>query len=259
MSRPTVSFAGSDLAASVPGLIIVATDPYKFPTRQLSVGKVANTDRSVMSAAFYQDKKINVTVEIGQTTRELLEAAYDTLTALLQGQEQALVCSYAGGTRQWTATLNDIVPDEIKGGHGTFDIIFECADPIGTDVNSTPIFSNNLSGASNTNNFILGGSAPWQMPVITITLTSVTGGTNKTMTLANTLNGQSVSITRTFANGDVIVIDPRTEKVTVNGSEVQVSGSIPKFAPNVAAGLSYSDNFTTRIRQTTAIYYKRWA
>lgn len=258
MTGSTVSFAGFDLAANVPGLRIIAHDPYRFPNRTLNTSQIANADKSVTTSAFYKDKKINVTVEIGQDTRDLRDLAIDALNTILQGHEQPLICSYAGGFRQWNATLSNITITTNQGGHGTFDIEFEAADPIGVDTASTPIFSNNLTGATNTVNFMLGGSCEWQQPITTITLSALTGGTNATITIGNTANGQTFSITQTFNPGDVIVIDSRLKIVTKNGTEIKAVGAIPEWAPNIQGGMSYADTFTSRTRAMSSIYYKRW-
>lgn len=256
-ARQSPTFAGYDLEANVPGLKVVSTDPYRFPTRALITSRIANTDKSVTSSANYTDKKLNVTVEIGRDTRELLEASLDTLNSILQGHEQALVVPWATSTRQWLATLDNIAATDVLGGHGTFDLEFECADPIGSDVTSTQLFSNNLTGSSNTVTFTVGGTCEWQQPIITITFSALTGGTTKAVTIGNSATGQSVSVTRTWAAADILIINATTKKITVNGTEVQGVGAIPEWAPG-AGSMDYSDTLTTRTRQTTAIYYKRY-
>lgn len=257
MAKPTVSFNGYDLATYVAGLIVVGTDPYRFPARELNTAKIANTDKSVTNSAYYKDKKINVLVEIGATSRELLDAALDQLNLILQAHEAALVCSYGSGTRQWNATLSNVMLSNVIGGHAEIDLEFECSNPIGTDVNSTALFSNTLSGSSNSVSFLLGGTAEWQQPIITITYSALTGGTGKVVTVGNSASGQSVSITRTWTAGDVLVIDSQAKTVKVNGTDVAFTGAIPEWNPGTA-GMDYNDTLTTRTRATSALYYKRY-
>lgn len=264
MSKPTASFNSNDLATIVPGLIIIGL-PKRFPNRALTVGQVANSDKSVMSSDFYKDKKINVVAEIGRNTRELLDDAEDILYSILQAEEAALVLSWgSGGSRQWTATLSNVTVSDVQGGHATYDIEFEASDPIGVDVNSTSLFSTALTGSSSTTNFVIGGSASWQQPVITITLSALTGGTGASIVVGNPANGQQVTITGNRVAGDVVVIDSKLKKVTVNGTEVAFTGGIPEWAAptngaaSVAGSMSYSDTLTTRTRSMVATYQKRW-
>lgn len=262
MSKPTASFDGQDLATLVPGLIIISTNPYAYPNRQLNTSLMAAADKSATPSAYFKDKPLTVVAELGRNTRELFDAAIDTLYTALQGREKLLVLSVGSGTRQWTATLAGISITDAQGGHATLAIQFEAADPIGTDVNSINLFSKRVTTANDNTAFVggpLGGSAPWQHPVITITLNSVTGGTGGTMTIGNPANGQQLSITRTWAAADVVVINPDSlTPVLVNGLPVAFSGAIPEWAAGAAGSMDYTDTFTTRDRSMSGLYYKRY-
>ena len=257
MSRQTTSFNGYDLATYVTGLQIVATDPYRMPTRELNTDKIANTDKSVTSSAFYKEKKINITCDIARNTRALLDDSIDQLNLILQAREATLVVTFGSSTRQWTATLANIAMTDPQGGYARVTLEFECANGIGQDVNSTTLFSNNLTGSSNTQSFVLGGTAYWQQPIITITYSALTGGTSKVVTVGNSAIGQSISITRTWAAADVLEIDCAAKTVKVNGVEVEFTGAIPEWNPG-SGSMDYSDTLTTRTRSTSAIYYKRY-
>lgn len=257
MSKPTVSFNSSDLATVVPGLRILGTDPYRYPQRNLANLVLANSDKSVTSSAYFESKKINIQAEIGQDTRELLDAAIDTLYQYLAGIEKALVISSGSGTRSWTATLENISITDALGGHAVVEIQFLCADPFGRDVNSTSLFSTALTGSSSETSFVTSGSAPFQQPIITITLSALTGGTSKVVTIGNHDNGQALSISRSWTAGDVIVIDCQAKTVKVNGTEVAFTGAIPEWARG-AGIMDYSDTLTTRTRTMSAVYYKRY-
>ncbi len=263
MGRSVFTFNGVDPAAVVPGLSVIATNPYRPPVREITENKIANSDISVTSAANYKDKKLNVAVEIGRNTRELLDDSIDLLLACLQEREAALVLSAGSTTRQWTATFSNMSFSDAQGGHVTIDIEFLAANGIGTDISSTSLFSNSLSGASNNTAFVggpLGGSVKWQQPVITITLSALSGGTGASVVVGNPSNGQQVTITRNWTAGDVIVIDSRSglKKVTVNGTEVAFTGSIPEWQRGLAGSMDYSDTLTTRTRAMSGLYYKRY-
>lgn len=257
MAKPTASFNARDLASSVDGLIIIATDPYRVPDRIVTNAPLANSNKSVTNAAWFTSKKLNVKVEIGRNTRELFEASLDQLTAILQTKEAALVLSYGSTTRQWTATYRNMAISDLEGGHGTIDIEFLCSDPYGYEVSSTNLFSSTRSGSSSTDLFTVGGSAEWQVPVITITFNSLTGGTLKDVVVGNSASGQQLTITNTFTSGDILIIDSRNKIITLNGQEIRGVGAIPEWGVG-AGSLDYSDTLTTRNVTVTASYYKRY-
>lgn len=263
MSRPTISFNGSDWEASVPGLKIVSTDPYRMPNRDLTTNKIAETDRSVTSAAWWRDKKFNVSVEIGRDTREALDDSFDTFKTILQAREAALVSNYGSSTRQWTATLSNMGITNVQGGHCELDLEFEVADPYGYDSASTTLVTGAQTGASRTDNFRLLGNAEKQLPVITITLTTVTSGSNHGITLTNPATGQAIVINRViWANGDVLVVDtskrndPTYQPVTLNGAAIAFTGPIPDWDRG-AGILQYLDTFTSRKFSISVTYRKR--
>lgn len=259
MSKPTANFNGNDLASVVPGLMVVATNPYRLGNRQLSTSVLANADRSTTPSAFWTDKKLNVTVEIGRNTRELLDDSIDLLYYYLRELEAPLILSWSTTTRQWNATLANIAFSDVQGGHAVLDIEFEVSDPLGIDVNSTQLFSTALTGATSTTSLgLVGGTAKWQRPVITITISALTGGTAKTVSVGNSNTGQQVNITRTWTAGDILVIDSKLKKVTVNGTEVAFTGAIPEWQSGQVGSMDYSDNLTTRTRSMVGVYYKRY-
>lgn len=90
----------------------------------------------------------------------------------------------------------------------------------------------------------LEGSAPVQEPVVTITFNSVSGGTNKTVTVSNDRNGQQVSITRTWATSEVLKLYTGSKIATVDDVEVDYTGVIPDFEVGVG-DVTYSDDFDT--------------
>lgn len=257
MSSPTVSFNGVDLASRVPGLSILSTNPYRIPGRSIQNDKLANADKSVNAAAYWQEKKINVRIIIGRNTRALFEDSLDALTAILQAENATLLFNFGSSTRQWTATLANISVQEVLGGLGEIELEFQCSDPLGYDVASTPLITSAYSGSTSTDSFVIGGSFAWQAPIITITLTAITGGTDKTITVGNPATGQQISIFGTWVNNDVIVIDCQNKTVKVNGVDVDFDGAIPEWQPG-AGTMSYSDDLTTRVHSHSAIYYKRY-
>lgn len=258
MSKPAISFNGTDWETAVPGLKIVKTDPYRFPNRTVTTNQLARTNKSVTTSAFWKDKKFNVDIEIGRDTRELLDDAVDTFKGLLQAKEATLLSNYGSSTRQWTATVDNVSEEDPQGGHIGMGIEFEVADPFGYDNSTTTIITGAQTGASRTDNINLLGSAEKQLPVITITLTSVTSGTNHGITITNPATGQAIVINRVaWTAADILVIDTAQKLITLNGTVIAFTGPIPEWDKG-AGQIQYADTFTSRKFSIGVTYRKRW-
>ncbi len=257
MNKPTASFNAYDLASTIQGLIVVATDPNKMPVRVLNTNAIASANKSATTSAYFTVKPVTIDIEIGADTREILDLRIDSLKQILQDEEATLLTSQNGTDRSYTATLSGFNIQDSKGGWAAIELVFTCADPYGYATSSTTLASSTTTGSTRTNNFLVLGSAKWQLPVTTITLTALTGGTSKAITVDNPATGQSIVISRTFTAGDVIVIDSKQRKVTVNGTEVAFTGAFPEYNPG-AGQLNYSDTLTTRTVTIATTYVKRY-
>lgn len=86
-------------------------------------------------------------------------------------------------------------------------------------------------------------SATWFIDDVTIL-----ANTSTAVFIGNNNNGQGITVTRSWAIGDVLVIDctkATTTPVTVNGVAVAFSGAFPEFPPG-AQQIGYLDNFIAR-------------
>lgn len=113
------------------------------------------------------------------------------------------------------------------------------------------------SSSSYVDSVSVGGTAPWQRTKATITFSAITGGTNQAVTFGNNGTGQQISVTRTWAATDVLVVDSITRTVTVNGTAVDYSGAFPEFQTGTQA-FAYSDGFTTRTFNINVVYYPEY-
>ena len=94
--------------------------------------------------------------------------------------------------------------------------------------------------------------------LITLTLTSVTGGTpSKSVIISNDSTLRGITVTRDWANGDVLEIDCLNKTLYVNDTVVAYSGQFPKWTPG-GSGISYLDDFTTRSATLSAVYTRRF-
>lgn len=246
------------LLDSITGLSVLATDPYKPAKRVLSIANLARTNKAKLNSAFYNKKVIKVRIGISRTTRALAEVSLDSLMGILQGQEKELLIPQSGGTRKYTVTYSDNNMTHSGGSYIEMELFFETSDHFGYDTAYTLLAQ--VSGfTSNYKNTTIAveGSADWQAPLVTVTISALTDGTDKTVTIGNDRTGQQTAVTRTWLAGDVLVVDALNQSVKVNGVEVTFSGGIPEFAPGVGY-LTYSDNLGSRTMSMTAKYYRRW-
>lgn len=231
---------------SVTGVSVLAVDPYKPPQRRLSFSDIVRTNKSKLNSAFYVEKEITVRVGISRSSRALLEQSVDALMTIIQQQEKQLVVVQSGGQRMYYATLGDVLVENDGGMFIELELVFTCSDRYGYDLNSTLLLQiTGFTSSNRSDGLTFGGSAEWQQPVITLTFTSVTSGTTKSVVVGNSNTGQQVDIERTWTSGDVLVIDSYNKTVKVNGSEVEFTGAIPEWR-NGFGYWYYSDEFTAR-------------
>lgn len=254
-------FNGTDLTI-VNGLTVIETNPYVPAKRSLTINDIARTNKSKVSSDFYTQRMLSVKVAISRSSRPLLEQSLDNLWSLIQGVEGTLVLNQSGGNRGYICTYQDSLLTDDGGSSIKIELIFVCSDRFGYDVIQTQALQiNSISDPSRADAVTFIGSAAWQVPVATFTFTSVVGGTTKIVTFGNPATGQVISITRTWATGDVLVVDSYNKTVTANGTAVAFTGSFPEWASTssgVAGGISYSDTFTGRQFGLQILYYKRY-
>lgn len=253
----TVSFNGNDLT-TVAGLTVLTSMPYPPAKRKLTMYDIARTNKAKINSGFYNKMPIPIRIGISRDTRDLVEQSVDSLMVLIQGLEKDLVVKQSGALRKYTASFSDAVLRESGGSYLEMDLIFETSDHFGYDQNDTLLKQvSGYTSGQKTDQITLGGSAPWQVPKMIITLSALTDVTSKFVSYGNDNTGQTVTITRVWSAGDAVEIDALNQTVKVNGSEVAWTGAIPEFAPGIGYA-SYADNLTSRTMSYTLTYKKRY-
>lgn len=250
-------FNGVDLQAAVPGLQITGIDPEGLPEQEINIASIASSNQSALVSKYYKKRYINVHATIRCPRMDLLQASFDTLKSITRGNEKPLVIDQAGARRQYIASLEKLNIDEKQGGYATFVMPFICTYPFGSDVVlSNALSIDGISAAFRASYMTLGGTAP-QRPIITVTINAVTGGTNSELSIGITETSQTITVSRTYTAGDVLVINSENSMVTVNGTEVEFTGPILELDPG-AYTLTYHDTFTTRDVDIRIDYHKRY-
>lgn len=254
----TASFDGNDLATAVPGLTVLATNPYAPAKRGLTINTIARTNKAKTNSAFYNARIITLRVGITRATRALLETSIDTLMSILQGTAKDLLVKQSGGTRKYFSTYSDYVILVEGGSYIEMQLLFTTDDHFGYDIADSLLLQvTNFTSAQRTDSITLGGSTRWQVPKILITWSALSGSTSNYVSVGNDATGQTCVVTRIWSAGDVLEIDAFNQTVKVNGTEVAFTGAIPEWAPG-AGYVTYSDNFTSRTFSNTMTYRRRY-
>lgn len=252
----SISYNGNSLQTSS---IITSDIDLSGMTKDLKMYALSHADASSIPYYGYPSQTIKVSGTLIASSVTGLDALLDTFKGYLVGQDKNLDIDWNGSTRRFTATPQfPKITRPNNLGYAKFQIDFVCTNPFGQDTSSTTALtatSRTLGSYSDVYTFL--GTAEYQVPVITITYTAVSGATNQYVQFGNANTGQSIVITRTWANSDVLVIDCAQKTVTVNGTSVNFTGAFPEFPPG-SQTMQYNDGFTTRTFNITVTYTTRY-
>lgn len=258
MAGTSVTLGGNNLQTAT--IITNNVDHHSMPEIDAKQYPFAHAPGSTIPFTNFPSKTIPLTGTLSAASITAMDALVDTFKAYFLGTNLNLDIGYNGGTRRYQATANTPVKIVRPGGlqWGTYSAQLVCNNPFGMDTTSTAAVTaagRTLSTYSDT--FTFTGTAPWQLPVATFTFSVLTGGTNGQLTWGNAATGQAITIIRTWAATDVLVIDSTQSSVTVNGATVSFFGAFPTFPPG-SGTMAYVDTFTTRtfsIAVTYTAYY----
>lgn len=259
-----LTFNSNDLQtynrATQVGIITSKIRHTNMPDKVAELFAKADANGSVIPAENYPSKKVGISGSIHGSTQADLDSRIDTFKGYFIGKDKNLDIIYSSSTRRYIATVNGApaIEREDRALFATFEIEFICTQPFGVDTSSTSLISSlNYTSATLTSTPTIGGNAPFQLPVFTITLDALTGAGDY-IQISNDLTNQDIMIYGVgLTAGDVIVIDCFNRTVTINGTEADYYGTFPEFAPG-ASSITYTDGFTTRQVDIVAAYYKRW-
>lgn len=249
----SVTYDGNDIGA-IENIEITDRLVNSLPDRSLSIHKIARADKSVNTSAEFGTKNILILGIVKGGNKYTAENAMATLKGLLIQREKILSISQYGEDVEYTATLNGI-KDKWVGGYVEFELSFLCSDPIGYSSVETTLIDNQSNTSSSWNEQITIEGSYKAEPIIEVTVSALTGGTSKDITLRNDETGQGITINRTWTAGEIINIDCKNKTVSVDGSFVEYSGTFPTFYPGTRV-LGYNDTLTTRTVYITSTYHK---
>lgn len=259
-----ISFNTNDLQTYDPttnvGIITNKIEHTDGPDMLMGLYALADANGSSIPNINYPSKRIRIGGVIKGSTQADLDSRIDTFKGYFRGKDKNLDIAYGSGTRRYVATAGvPLVERSQKPLTATFQVEFTCTNPFGLDTSATDLWAtkNNFTSATFTEAPNVGGTAPFQLPVITITIDALTGAGDYVQ-ISNDNNNQELLIYgQNLQAGDVIVIDCVERTVTVNGDEVDYYGTFLELEPG-ANSITYTDGFTTRTVDVAASYVKRW-
>lgn len=241
------------------GIITNSIEHTGLPDKDAAIFALANTNASVQPYVGYPSRKITIGGSIKGSTQADLDDRIDAFKAYFNGKNKNLDISYSSGTRRYIATVNGMsVVRQQQALYATFTIEFVCTQPFGRNTSATTALNQAArTAASYVDAYTFLGSAPYQLPVITITYATVTGGAAY-VSFGNSTTGQGITITdQTWVNGDILEIDVQNKTVKKNGVEIDFLGAFPEFEPGNRS-MAYADGFTTRSMTELITYYPMW-
>lgn len=259
-----VSFNSNDLQTYDPatdvGIVTNVIDHTDGPELSMQLYGLADADGSSIPAINSPSKPIALAGAIKGSTQADLDNRIDTFKGYFRGKDKNLDIAYGSGTRRYIATAGKpLIQRSQKSLIARFQVPIVCTNPYGLDTSTTDLWTakNNFTSATFTETPTVGGTAPYQLPIITITIDALTGAGDYVQ-ISNDNNNQELLIYgQNLTAGDVIVIDCEQRIVTLNGDEIDYDGTFLELEPG-ANSITYTDGFTTRTVDVTAVYTKRW-
>lgn len=253
----SLSFNGNILqTANIITNVINHTD---LPDQNIGLLEVANANRSAITNTDFPSRTISIAGVIKGNSQVDLDSRIDSFKAYFNGKNKNLDINFAGVTRRYIATKNGISIERTGAlQFAPFKVQFICTEPFGLQTTATTLFTKTANAdPTYTATGTVGGTAPYQLPVFTITLTAITG-TGDYVQISNNANNQTILILgQGLVAGDLLVIDCDQRRVTRNGIVIDYSGVFFELEPGNVS-IAYSDGFDTRTVNILAQYYKRY-
>lgn len=258
-----IAFNTNDLQTFDPvtqtGIITNRIEHTDIPAAVAEFLAFADADGGSIPDENYPSRIVKIGGSIHGSSQADLDNRIDTFKSYFRGIDKNLDIAYGAGTRRYIATKNAVsISRQNKALFATFSAEFICTNPFGLDTSSTSLINQlNYTSPTYTATPTIGGTAPYQLPIFTITIDALTG-TGDYIQLANDNNTQEMLLYGLgLEAGDVIIIDCVNRIVTVNGSEVDYTGTFLVLEPG-AGSITYTDGFTTRTVDIVAQYIKRY-
>jgi len=253
-----MSFAGVDL--SVGAFTVTETDAFSAPSKTSKIIELARRDGSVLIFEKFNSRTINISGYVKADSGLNLRAAINQLKSLLLVPKSSFVINEDGSLLTYDKVkmrnLN-ISRDETQVTYATWSAELFSEQPFGLDGVSDTWFDMDVTAATNSIPFVVGGTYPGY-PIIDITVTSINpNDADTTIVFGNPATSQLLEITRTFKNGDIINIDTLNRRVFIGTQLISPDGQFPAWIPG-AGTFEISDLATSRTLHIKGVAPRRF-
>lgn len=255
----TVTFGATDLTDGA--YQATDTDAFNAPQKDVKIIELARTDGSLQLLDRLKGRNILVEGWIVTDTSAQLTDAMDALKALMIAGDKALRVTEDGKYREWSnAKLNNVMIT--RGGRdltfAKFSAEFFTPLPYALDGVTDALVTIAAQTAAASATALSAGGSYYAKPEITITLTALEPNTAPvTIVIGNPATSQYLTITSTFADGDVLTIDTVNHRVFQNATLISVDGQFPLWLPG-AGTFDYSDTGSSRTVAISVTNPRKW-
>lgn len=232
----------------------------EMPEVRSSQSSISSAHRSITAGRFFITKRASVDIAVAGEFHEL-QAILARIRQLIQYKNRELVLTrgvpvLVGGVYDLSQTTDitfrsaNVVSADMNHNAAKGTVItveFTIDDPVGVGSNTQTLL--NATGVTTASTSLdlstidLQGTFQEQYPIYTITVNSVTNGSNPTITIVNGLT--QMIIAQTLAVGDVLVVDTDAMRVTLNGELIDFTGGFP-FITDINSTIQITDTLTAR-------------
>lgn len=249
----------NDWDFAVHGLTINRMELYNYAP-DLQLEDRAASDGSLLVSRRHTAKPVVLAGRMKAVSVDALDSLIDTAILKLSGLGGILDVDHAGGVRRFIASSSNVSITRARYGATIADFFVEFIVPsgYGMDTTASEFVAATVITASTASIAVTAGGSYKAQPLITISLTSVTGDIPpRSISISNPDNGSYITLFDDFETGDTIIIDSENKRALVNYGEVTFSGQFPTWEPGSGV-IEYSDDLTTRSATLTANYTRRW-
>lgn len=227
MARFTITYDGTSLQTAN-----IKSDTIKHESidnKRQDIQLLGRSDGGKLVSINYSPKAITIVGSIKGSSQADLEQRIESLKELISRQQKNLDIGYAGGTRRFVTTMSSFTMERMHYNltYAEWEMVFIVSNPpFGRALDTTTAnYSIGTAGTyDGTITFV--GNAP---PLPKIKVTVVSQSNMSALVFRNKETGDYITIRRTFANSDIVIIDTLENTVTVNGTAVDYEGFFPEF------------------------------
>lgn len=219
-----------DTSIQTATILIRDVDHEGITNKEINSQRLGNRAGGKLVDVQYAPRVIRLAGTIFGTTRSDLETNIDSFLELVNRKERKLDIEYLSGFRRFTVTLAraPFIRRFYAINFAEFELEFVASNPaFGSALDTATVeFLNKTGGTFEGTTGIFTGTFP-PNPKIKMTINSQTALSKIVFT--NTTTGAEITVERTYAASEVLVIDTNDYTVTVDGNKVDFVGVPPDF------------------------------